>query len=268
MVLEISPQYAEKISFLGQTQDPKRMLRFQEEQHLDQSSKFSSYNFLATMDLKLKFQSPNNPERTSWVVICKGKSLFVNELHVPDPGRNLTSSELLSEQAIAKEGELCSSEMEQSTEETRARPFRTPPGPACHTKGIFSLKERKWKSILACPSFKGKSLSTAISKLVMRLVRHHDQEEREPDGRGHGNTINPKLLRAFGDKGARKLSDKDWLQHICEGSNKTKVEYCENSENFLMKIRAIQGHTGRNMTAPELVGHVTIPYYWKEFVFH
>ena len=31
------------------------------------------------------------------------------------------------------------------------------------------MKERKWKSILACPSFKGKSLSTAISKLVVRL---------------------------------------------------------------------------------------------------
>ena len=143
MVLEISLQYAEKIYFFGQTQDPKRMQRFQEEQQLDQSSKFSSYNFLATMDLKLKFQSPNNPERTSWVVICRGKSRFVNEVHVPDPGHNLTSSELLSEQAIAKEGEPCCTEMEQSTtEETRARPFRTPPGPACHTKGIFSLKEK------------------------------------------------------------------------------------------------------------------------------
>ena len=45
------------------------------------------------------------PNQTSWVVICRGKNRFVNELHVPDPGHNLTSSELLSEQAIAKEGE-------------------------------------------------------------------------------------------------------------------------------------------------------------------
>ena len=50
-----------------------------------------------------------------------------------------------------------------------ARPFRTPPYPVCHTKGMIPMKERKWKSILACPSFKGKSLSTAISKLVVRL---------------------------------------------------------------------------------------------------
>ena len=43
-------------------------------------------------------------------------------------------------------------------------------------------------------SFKGKSLSTAISKLVMRCVRHYDQEERETDGAVHWDTIKPKLL--------------------------------------------------------------------------
>ena len=63
----------------------------------------------------------------------------------------------------------------------------------------------------------------------MRLMRHCDQEDRETDGAVHWNTKKPKLQRAFGDKGARKLSDKDWLQHIFEGSNKTRFE---NGENF------------------------------------
>ena len=35
-----------------------------------------------------------------------------------------------------------------------------------------------------------------------------------------------------------------------------------------MYIRAIQGHTGENMIAPELMGHVAIPHNWKYFVFH
>ena len=78
----------------------------------------------------------------------------------------------------------------------------------------------------------------------MRLLRQYDQEELETDGAVHWNTINPKLLRAFGDKGARKFLDKDWLQHIYEESNKTRFEYCENSKKSLMYIRAIQGHTG------------------------
>ena len=164
---------------------------------------------------------------------------------------NLTSSELLTEQAIAKEGEPCSTELQLfGTQQTRARPA----DPVCCTKEITPVKERKWKGILACRSFKGKSLSSAISKLVMRLVRRYDQDERETDGAVHWNTMSPKLLKAFEDKGARKFSDMEWLQHIYEGSNKTRIEYCESSKKSLVFFRAIQGHTGGNMTAPEVDG--------------
>ena len=41
-----------------------------------------------------------------------------------------------------------------------------------------------------------------------------------------------------------------------------------NFKNSLLYVRAIQGHTGGNLTAPELMGHVAIPYKWKEFLFH
>ena len=81
-------------------------------------------------------------------------------------------------------------------------------------------------------------------------------------------TINPNLLRAFGDEGARQFSDKNWLKHIYEGSNKTRFECCDNSKHSWMHIRAIQRHIGGNRIAPELLGDVTIPYNWKECVFH
>ena len=65
---------------------------------------------------------------------------------------NLTSSELLTEQAIAKEGEPCSTELELfGTQQTRARP----PDPVCCTKEITPVKERKWKGIPACRYSKG-----------------------------------------------------------------------------------------------------------------
>ena len=102
-----------------------------------------------------------------------------------------------------------------STGATRANLSRIPSDPVCCTKGITPTNERKWKIILACPSFKGRSLSAAISKLVTRLVRHYDQEERETDGAVQWDMINPKLLRAFGHKGARKFSEENGLQiHI------------------------------------------------------
>ena len=48
----------------------------------------------------------------------------------------------------------------------------------------------------------------------------------------------------------------------------TRFEYCEYSNSSLMYIRAIQGHTGGNKIALELMGHVAIPYIRKELVFH
>ena len=66
----------------------------------------------------------------------------------------------------------------------------------------------------AYKSFKGDSLKAEISKIVMRLVRRYDQDERETDGAVHWNSIGPKLRKAFQKSGGRKFSDTDWLQHI------------------------------------------------------
>ena len=41
----------------------------------------------------------------------------------------------------------------------------------------------------------------------------------------------------------------------------------EFQKKSFLEIRAIQGHTGGKLTGPELLGHVAIPYNWKEFVF-
>ena len=47
-----------------------------------------------------------------------------------------------------------------------------------------------------------------------------------------------------------------------------EFQYCENSKSVSWYFRAIQGHTGGHMIAPELMGHVALPYKWKEFLFH
>ena len=40
-------------------------------------------------------------------------------------------------------------------------------------------------------------MESSISKLVMKLVRNHDQEERETDGAVHWKSMGPKLRYAF-----------------------------------------------------------------------
>ena len=61
--------------------------------------------------------------------------------------------------------------------------------------------------LLANPSME--TLSAEISKLVMRLVRHYDQDERETDGAVHLNSMGPKLQKAFQKFGGREFSDPD-----------------------------------------------------------
>ena len=178
---------------------------------------------------------------------------------------NLTSAELLSEQENAKERKLCLAKSKTGTQETGAAsdpssrkldadPVSFSLSPVYYTKRTIPTKERKWKLIPSHSSYTGGSLSTAISQKVTRLVRHYDQEERQSDAAVRWDTIRPKLLRAFADRGARDFSETDWLRHIHEGSNKTRFEHCEDSKKSLTSFRAIQGHTGGITIAPELIG--------------
>ena len=49
--------------------------------------------------------------------------------------------------------------------------------------------------------FKGHTWESSISKLVMNLVRHSDQQEGETDGAVHWKSMGPKLRNAFQKKG-------------------------------------------------------------------
>ena len=159
---------------------------------------------------------------------------------------------------MLQEKELDSTKMEQSSiEETHAKQFeiQTKPLYNCYSEEVIPIEERKWNDIPAYKHFRGITFEAEASNLVMRLVRRYGQHEGETDGAVH-------WVRG------QTFSDSDWLQYTYEGSNKTRFQYCKNSENVLLYIRAIQGHTGGNLTAPELMGHVAIPHKLKEFRFH
>ena len=166
MVLETSSQYAENTHCLGRTQDPEYLE--QSRRNSDWTSGGISCRTISWHHgIEIEIPSPNRTERTSWVMICQGKKRYVDELHIPNPEYNLASSELLTQRSIA-EGAPCYIQLKQSSiEETRAEPSKNPTDSLCHTKSIIPLKEKKWKSFPLYPSFKGRTLSTAISKFVM-----------------------------------------------------------------------------------------------------
>ena len=185
----------------------------------------------------------------------------MDELHLSDPDHNPTSSKLLVERSVAKESEPCSTEMEQSSiEETHEKQFEIQANLVYNnSEEVVLIEERKWNVMLSCKHFGGHPFEAEISKLVMRLVRHYDQ-----DGAVHGNSMGPKLRR--------RLEGKNYRTQI--GFNtfmKETTRRCSSvariPKHVLLYIRAIQGHTGGNLIAPELMGHVAIPYKWKKFLF-
>ena len=116
-------------------------------------------------------------------------------------------------------------------------------------KSVCSSKTRtipswwQWNDVPANNNFKGSTLESAFSKLVMKLVLHLDRKEKETDGALDWKSMCPKLRRAVSLGGGCGFSDSDWLHQVYKESNKTKFQYCKNSYDVLLHIREIQGHT-------------------------
>ena len=129
------------------------------------------------------------------------------------------------------------------------------------------IHQRIWDDLPANEYSRGYSWETQVSNFVSKLVRHEHSRERETEGAIHWTIICPKLIIRFHKDGGSSFTDRDCLNFIWIGSNKTRFQYCQNFCNTLLHLRAIQGHTGEIMS-PEMLGHVLILHNWKEFAFH
>ena len=58
------------------------------------------------------------------------------------------------------------------------------------------MNDKKWKVIHAHSPDRG-DLAIAVSKMVIRMVRHHKLGERQSDGSVHWDTMRSVLLKAF-----------------------------------------------------------------------
>ena len=113
--------------------------------------------------LEIAIPSPNDHERTSYVVISRGKSRFVDEVHIP--GALLRPSpELLTERQRSEGRESCEEQTDTSIQETgliRVSSISSnketcsinlsipPTQESIYTKRTISTNERKWKAIHA-----------------------------------------------------------------------------------------------------------------------
>ena len=93
--------------------------------------------------------------------------------------------------------------------------------------------------------------------MVTKMVRHHDQEEREQERSYHWDTVRSVLLKAVATNRAGDFSDEKWIHLIHESSNKKRVSHCLDHKSYLCYLWAIQGYAA---IKPELIEYTSIPY--------
>ena len=151
-------------------------------------------NGLGMYGIDIQIPSTIPSKKTSWVVIRRGRNRYVEELSHLEPGPNPTSKELLRERAVANGTESSAAEMSQSRiEETHAQQELVPANPVCFVKETVPMGQWKWIDSPVNQWHQEDALSTEISKLVMRLGRLYDQDEREVVGSVHWDSMGPRL---------------------------------------------------------------------------
>ena len=102
----------------------------------------------------------------------------------------------------------------------------------------------------------------SVAQKVTKLSRHQGLH-REFDGAIDWCSLLLMLRREFESDGAENFTDSQWLSLIHRGRNKPRFQYCLDSNENLMYIRAIPGHSGGALVDPELLDYVEFCFGWK-----
>ena len=242
-------QHAERKHILVLSLIPENMAQSQDEHSLDQILKFIFFNFLALMEFEIQVPSKSHllgrhiaegriATWMSYISEIQDTIPRVKNYFWKDPMQKKVNLVLQSWSNPASRKIIRWIQCD-----IRKKLFLLEKG-----SGMTFLPANLSKETLFQPN------SQKWSDWYVVMIK----DERESDG----------CSLEFYGSGGRTFSDTDWLQHIYEGSNKMRFQYCMSSQNSSLNIRAIQGHTGGNCMAPELMGHVAIPHKWKEFLYH
>ena len=149
-----------------------------------------------------------------------------------------------------------------SRSKAKAKPQRRTSA-SSSTKTI-PIGERTWTDIEP-PEY---SLSDySVSKKLIHLLRHGSLPQ-EGDGAIEFWRIKDYLENHF--VYSRHWSDEEWKSSMARGGgNKKRFQYCTDpSGQEILYLRALQGHSGRNLTDSSLQDNVVIPDCFFKYIYH
>ena len=209
--------------------------------------------------MEIRIESVNKDNSHSWVRISHGLNKLVTDLsNKEDDDNEQEICETKSEEFALKTNVL----VFVSRSKAKAKPRR--PTSACSSSRIVPICEKIWTDIE--PGTQS-NLVYPVAKRLNTLLRH-GQLPREEDG-----TIDFWRLKDYlrnDSENSQHLSDEMWkskMQGV--GDNKKKFQYCADpSEQEILYLRALQGHSGRNPIDPPLQDNVLIPDNFFEYIYH
>ena len=115
------------------------------------------------------------------------------------------------------------------------------------------------------------------------MILQSDQDEKKWYHDSDGNQVYTMLLRSWRAIEIWRIkenlekhflychhwSDEKWKNSIARGGgNKKRHQYCTDSSGAILYLRALQGHSGRNLIDPSLQDNVVIPDGFFQHIYH
>ena len=203
------------------------------------------------IEIRIKSLSEDNSQ--SWVRISHGSNKFVidsnhNNTEVP--------ADLPEEQASSPIVKNFAARSNSKAKPQRREPVDSP--------SIIPMNERKWIDIAPGDS----SLSAyEISKKAISFLRHSQTVQREDDGAVQFWKIKNYLQDHFPQ--VTYWSDDRWKVCLAAGGGaKRRYQYCTDISGTIVYLRALQGHSGRNLIDPSLQDNVIIESGFFQQIYH
>ena len=204
--------------------------------------------------IEVRLWSLKKDNSQSWVRISHGSDKFVID-------SNYNNTEVLAdlpeEQASQPIVKVFAARTKAKAKPQRSEPVDVP--------SIIPMNGRKWIDIEPGDS----SLSAyEISKKVMNLLRHSQTVQREDDGAVQFWKIKNFLQNQFPQ--ILYWSDDRWKACLSAGGGgvKRRYQYCTDISGTIIYLRALQGHSGRNLIDPSLQDNVIIQSGFFQHIYH
>ena len=132
-----------------------------------------------------------------------------------------------------------------------------------HPQKMYPLGERTWTDIEPQDY---SSIDYPVSTQLITLLGH-GHLPREDDGAIEFWRIKEYLRNDL--ERSQHWSDEKWKSTMAKGGgNKKRFQYCTDPSGEILYLRALQGHSGRNLIDPSLHDNVLIPNDFFEYIYH